>query len=184
MNERLARRLPIRDHSRADEGTSDMDDRTESSLRALRRIMRATETASRALTRATGLSGPQLLVLRILQERGEATAKTIAQSVGIAQGTATALIDKLEQRGLAVRKRGETDRRQIWVQPTPAGLAALDAAPDPLHLTFSERFAGLESWEQAMIVAALERVAGMLDAGEGDFAPMLHLGEIAPNGEH
>lgn len=157
-----------------------MNQRVEDGLRALRRIMRAAETASRSLTRETGMTGPQIMVLRTLEERSEATAKTIAQTVGVAQGTATALIDKLEQRGFVVRKRGETDRRQIWVQPTEAGLAALDSAPDPLHFTFAERFRKLENWEQAMLVASLERVASMMDAGDEDIAPVLHVGEIAP----
>ncbi|MGG7565287.1 MarR family winged helix-turn-helix transcriptional regulator [Rhodovulum sp. DZ06] len=163
-----------------------MEDRVDSSLRALRRILHAADTASRSLARETRMTGPQLMVLRILKESGEATAKTIAQSVGVAQGTATALIDKLENRGFAVRKRGETDRRQIWVQPTEAGLAALDASPDPLQLTFAEKFGKLEDWEQAMLVAALERVAMLMDAKDQDLAPMLHVGELTegpPGGE-
>lgn len=155
-----------------------MEDRSDSSLRALRRILRAADGAARKLARQTGMTGPQLVVLGILKERGEATPKTISQAAGIAQATATALIDKLQQRGFAERQRGETDRRQIWVRPTAAGLEALRSAPDPLQTTFAERFNKLEPWEQAMIVAALERVAGLLDAADEDIAPMLHVGEI------
>ena len=76
-----------------------MQDRVKSSLVALRRILRATEGSARALARETGLTTPQLMVLDHLAERAEATPKTIAQSVGVAQATATALIEKLEARG-------------------------------------------------------------------------------------
>lgn len=156
-----------------------MNDRVDSSLRALRRILRAAEAGARSLSRATGMTGPQMMVLRILREDGEVTPKIIAQSVGVAQGTATALIDKLEQRGFAVRRRGETDRRQVWVQATAAGLVAVEAAPDPLQTRFAERLGRLDPWEQAMIVAALERVALLMDAEDDNPAPMLHLGDIA-----
>jgi DNA-binding MarR family transcriptional regulator len=156
-----------------------MNDRVDGSLRALRRILRAAEAGARSLSRATGMTGPQLMVLRILGEDGEVTPKTIAQSVGVAQGTATALVDKLEQRGFAVRQRGETDRRQVWVKATEAGLRAFEAAPDPLQTRFAERLSRLEPWEQAMLVAALERVALLMDAEDDNPAPMLHLGDIA-----
>ena len=160
-----------------------MNDRVDSSLRALRRILRAADAGARPLSRETGMTGPQLMVMRILGEEGEVTPKTIAQTVGIAQGTATALIDKLELRGFVLRRRGETDRRQVWVKATEAGLAASEAAPDPLQTRFAERLAQIEPWEQAMIVAALERVAQLMDAQDDDSAPLIHLGDIAGGGQ-
>ncbi|MFT4791998.1 MAG: DNA-binding MarR family transcriptional regulator [Paracoccaceae bacterium] len=183
MQLRLARGRGIRNLvSRAHIGAmteAAMNDRVDSSLRALRRILSAAETGARNLSRATGMTGPQLMVLRILRDDGEVTPKTIAQSVGIAQGTATALVDKLEQRGFAVRRRGKTDRRQVWVKATEDGLRAVEAAPDPLQTRFAERLARIEPWEQAMLVAALERVALLMGAEDDNPAPMLHMGDIA-----
>ncbi|MDF2232318.1 MarR family transcriptional regulator [Albimonas sp. CAU 1670] len=154
----------------------------KSSLVALRRILRATEGSARALARETGLTTPQLMVLDHLAERAEATPKTIAQSVGVAQATATALIEKLEARGFVRRRRGETDRRQFWLSLTPEGQAALDAAPDPLQSRFAEKFDRLADWEQSMLVASLERVAALMEAADesaaSDVAPLLHAGEV------
>ena len=141
-----------------------MQDRAQSSLLALRRILRATRDNTRRIARATGLSAPQLMVLQIVAEAGEATPKTIARSAGIAPATTTALIEKLVSRGYARRERGTTDRRQSWVSLTDEGRAALDSAPDPLHQQFTEKFDRIPDWEQAMLVAALERVAAMLAA--------------------
>jgi DNA-binding MarR family transcriptional regulator len=156
-----------------------MDHRIEGSLRALRRILQAADASARALARDTGMTGPQLMIMRLLAEAGEATPKTIAMDIRVAQGTATALIDKLEARGFVLRRRGEIDRRQIWVRPTGDGLAALAAAPDPLDTRFAERFARLAPWEQAMLLASLERVALMMGASGGAAAPFLHAGDIA-----
>lgn len=153
--------------------------RSQSSLVALRRILRATETTARSLARATGLTPPQLMVLSTLSAQGEATPTAIARAVGVSQATATALVEKLVQRDYVARRKGESDRRQVWISLTEAGRAAWEAAPDPLQQRFAERLEALPDWEQAMIVAALERTAALMDAAEGDAAPILHVGGVA-----
>ena len=159
-----------------------MEDRALSSLVALRRILRATEDNTRQIARATGLSPPQLAVMQLVAEAGEIAPSIIARRAGIAPPTATALIEKLVQRGHLSRRRSETDRRSLRVALTGQGRAALGSAPDPLHARFSERFGRLPDWEQALIVAALERVAALV-TGEasgprpGDAPILNHLGE-------
>lgn len=156
-----------------------MQERVRSSLVALRRILRATETSARALARETGLTTPQLMVLEHLRGGVEATPKTLARSVGVAQATATVLIEKLEQRGYIRRRRGETDRRQYWLSLTESGAAALEAAPDVLQIRFANGFEELPDWEQAMLVAALERIAALMEVTGEDASPLLHSGAVA-----
>ncbi|MCA0919648.1 MarR family winged helix-turn-helix transcriptional regulator [Pseudooceanicola nanhaiensis] len=153
-------------------------DRTDISLIALRRILRATELYGRQLAREAGMTAPQLRVLQIVAETGQATPKTLSTRMGVTQATMTALIDKLVARGMVERQRSETDRRQTNVVLSEAGRDALEAAPDPLQQRYVKQFEALADWEQAMIVATLERVAGMLDADGIDAAPVLDVGEI------
>jgi hypothetical protein len=40
------------------------------------------------------------------------------------------------------------------------------------------KFEALEDWEQAQLVASLERVAAMLDAGDMDASPVLDTGDL------
>lgn len=155
-----------------------MEDRTQTCLIALRRILRATELNARTLARSTGLTTPQLIVLEIVAAAGRVTPKDIASKAGVGQATASALIDKLESSGLVARTRGERDRRHVWVAATPRGLNLLEDAPDPLQRTFSREFAALADWEQAMIVASLERVGAMLNAGAIDASPLLDVGPV------
>lgn len=155
-----------------------MENRTQTSLIALRRILRATELNARTLARSTGLTTPQLIVLEIVAAAGRLTPKGIASKAGVGQATATALVDKLEARGLVTRTRGEQDRRIVWVSATEAGHEMLKAAPDPLQRIFSEQFDALPEWEQAMIVAALEKVGAMLNAGAIDASPLLDVGAV------
>ncbi|GGL93732.1 MarR family winged helix-turn-helix transcriptional regulator [Pseudooceanicola nanhaiensis] len=153
-------------------------DRTDISLIALRRILRATELYGRRLAKEAGMTAVQFRVLQIIAENGHATPTAIANRMGVTQATMTALINKLVERQLVERRRSETDRRQTNVCITPRGTEAVDDAPDPLQQRYVKNFEALEDWEQAMIVASLERVAAMLDADGLDASPVLDLGEF------
>ncbi|PTN01761.1 DNA-binding MarR family transcriptional regulator [Rhodovulum imhoffii] len=152
--------------------------RSDVSLIALRRILRATELYGRELARAAGLTPVQIRVLQIVSETGRSTPKALSARMGVSQATMTTLIDRLVAKALVERHRSETDRRQMNILITAAGEAALERAPDPLQDRYVEAFDALPDWEQAMIVAALERVAGLLDAGHLDVAPVLDMGDI------
>lgn len=155
-----------------------MADLAETALIALRRILRVTEAQARALARDTGLTASQAIVLRIVANAGRANAGQIAEQAGISQATVSTLLDKLESGGLARRKRGVDDRRQVWVELTRAGRAALDRLPDLLQERFTRRFEQLPPWEQAYLVASLTRVTALLDAAEIDASPVLDVGAI------
>lgn len=154
--------------------------RTDAALIALRRILRATEQHERELAQAAGLTPAKLRVLQILagNEGRRATPTRLAGQMGVSQATVTALVDQLEKRGLTQRERSDTDRRQLLVNLTEAGAQALSDAPDALQQHFVQGFTALQDWEQAMLVAALERVAAMLNAAGIDASPVLTLGEI------
>lgn len=139
-----------------------MEDRVVSCLIALRRVLSAADYNVRALAKATGLSVQQLIVLQIIEDTTEITPMMIARRAGVAPATATALIEKLAQMDYVSRRRSESDRRKYWVSLTEAGKAALHSAPDPLHQKFSQEFLRIPDYEQAMILAALERVANLV----------------------
>lgn len=153
--------------------------RTDESLIALRRILRATELYSRDLAQSAGLTPAQLRVLQITASKGgTATPKALATQMGISQATVTALVDKIVARGMATRIRSETDRRQTNVVLSPKGEAAIQQAPDALQQRYVKAFEQLEDWEQMQLLASLERVAAMLNADDIDASPVLTMGEI------
>lgn len=154
------------------------EDRSETALVALRRILRATELNSRLLASRTGLTTSQLIMLQIVARYGQVLPSTLARAARLTQATVTSLVDKLERAGLVRRRRDTEDRRRIWVEVTESGSRALANSPDLLHDRFRQRFQSLEDWEQALLVAALERVAALLDAGAIDASPVLDIGDI------
>ncbi|MCP1472129.1 DNA-binding MarR family transcriptional regulator [Sphingobium sp. OAS761] len=147
-------------------------------LRALRRVLRATDIGSRQLAAATGLTPSQLLVLREIDARGSATPSAIAQTLQFSQATITAIVDRLENLHYVQRQRSERDKRQLHLSLLPSGRVALDDAPDLLQKTFTDRFVQLPQWEQAMILASVERLSELLNAQNIDAAPLLDSGII------
>lgn len=158
--------------------TGNISRRSDAALVALRRILRATELNSRLLASQSGLTASQLIVLQIVAREGKVTPSAVAQAASLTPATVTALVDKLERRGFVSRNRDTEDRRRIWVEVTDDGRKSVAAAPDLLQARFQERFARLEDWERAMLIAALERVSTMLDADEIDASPVLDVGDI------
>lgn len=151
---------------------------TTNTLRALRRILRAADQGSRKLAIATGLTPSQLLVLQQIDRDGESTPTAIATALHFSQATVTNIVDRLEAVGFAERERNERDRRQILLRLTTEGRAALSKAPDMLQERFRDRFEALPPWEQAMILAGLERLGQLLDATNIDAAPLIDGGAI------
>ena len=155
-------------------------DRTDSSLVALRRILRATEIFGRELARSAGLTAVQFRVLQVVAESGKstATATAISSRMRVSQATITALVDKLVSHGMVKREKSQVDRRQTDIVITELGRRTIEDSPDPLQQRFVRRFHDLEDWEQALLVSSLERVAAMLDAEDLDAAPVLETGDL------
>lgn len=153
-------------------------DRTDDSLIALRRILRATELFGKELAQEAGLSPVQFRVLQLVAEKGLTTPKALSVQMGVTQGTVTALLDKLQRQGMVTRERSQVDRRQMNIAVTETGRCTLANAPDPLQQRYVRKFESLKDWEQAQVVASLERVAAMLDAEDLDASPVLDTGDF------
>ena len=158
--------------------TNTLGDRTDESLIALRRILRATELYARNLAQAVGLTPAQLRALQIIDQSSSTTPKALAKQIGVSQATVTSLVDKLVTQEMVKRVPSELDRRQVNVVATPLGHRTVENAPDALQQRYVNAFAKLADWEQAQLVSSLERVAHMLDAKSIDASPVLTTGDI------
>lgn len=158
--------------------TEKMPDKAEIALVSLRQILRATEISSRRLAHECGLTPSQLIILQIIARLDHPVPSAIAREASLTQATVTSLIDRLEKHGMVRRHPDTEDRRRVLIGLTEAGRSSLGGAPDLLQDRFEARFAELPEWEQSYLIAALERVAAILDAEEIDAAPVLDVGAI------
>jgi DNA-binding MarR family transcriptional regulator len=147
-------------------------------LTALRRVIRATDRHSRQLMQSSGLTGPQLVVLRRLALHGEHTVGDLARTVSLGQPTVTGIVMRLERRGLVARHRSRFDRRRVMVGPTAEGCRVVEEAPPLLQERFLQQLSRLEDWEQSLILSSLQRVVRMMEAERIEASPILVTGPI------
>ena len=153
-------------------------DRLDQVLTSLRRVIRATDLHSKHLAKTSGLTAPQILLLQAIRKLQDPTSGRLAAEVNLSQATVTNILDRLEKRELVLRERSTVDKRKVHVRLTERGNTVLIDAPTPLQEQFSRQFFDLQDWEQSMIIAALERVAHMMDAEHIDASPVLDVGML------
>jgi len=150
----------------------------EQLLISLRRVIRAISIHSRQLSKESGLTGPQLIVMRKIAELDAPLAKQIALAINLSAATVTTIIDRLENRNLVIRTRSEKDKRKVHLSLSEDGKSVLNASPQPLQEHFIKHYQHLEEWEQSQLLSAVERIASMMDATELDASPVLLVGKI------
>jgi DNA-binding MarR family transcriptional regulator len=149
-------------------------------VRSLRRIMRAVDMYSHRLSADYNITSPQLLVLRTLQDDGPLTPGTLAKLVHLSPSTVVGILNRLEQKQLAVRERSMKDRRQVLVHITASGIDLVRSVPSPLQTRLSEGLANLSEEELITIGRSLERLVNLLELDQSeDTAPLLDIGPIA-----
>lgn len=147
-------------------------------LIALRKITRAIDLHSKKLLKESGLTTSQLLVLDAIEKLEKPTPSSVAREILLSQGTVTNLIDRMEKRGLLQRIKAQDDKRSVHLVITESGKQCYTDAPELLQAEFLAKYRQLESWEQHMLLSAMEKVASMMDAENIDASPILTSGEI------
>jgi DNA-binding MarR family transcriptional regulator len=142
-------------------------------FQSIRRIIRAVEIHSHKLLQEHDITGPQLGCLLALAKGGPLTITQLARVVYQSPSTVVGIVDRLADKGLAVRERGSKDRRLVQVWVTDAGEALIATAPSPLQETLAESLKNLPELEQVSITLALEKVVDMMEARKIEVPPVL-----------
>ena len=147
-------------------------DKHDEILVAIRQIIRAIDLHSKKLSKEYGLTGPQLILMRAIQEMGNVTIKELSNHTNVSQATTTTIIDRLELNGYVQRIRSVADRRKVHANLTEKGQELLNNAPPPLQDNFVKKFQNLEPWEQSLLLSSMQRVSSMMNAEDIDAAPV------------
>ena len=154
------------------------DSQCDRVLTALRRIIRSIDLHSRRLAQQHSLTGPQLILMQAIDRSGEISTGELARSVSLSHATVTGILDRLQKRGLVVRRRSDSDKRKVMVKLHDSGRLLLEKAPSPLQERFVREFGELAEWEQTQILSSLQRIAFIMDADDVDAAPVLTSGSL------
>jgi DNA-binding MarR family transcriptional regulator len=137
-------------------------------LISVRRIMRAADLHSNFIKRTSGLTSPQLLLLKAIKKSENASIGQLSEAICLSQATATTILDRLERAGFARRVRSEVDKRKVHVELTETGKAILEDAPPPLQPQFIDQFSELKEYDQTALLSSLQRIADLMDQEEAD----------------
>lgn len=135
-------------------------------LKAIRRIIHSVDSRSKKVARATGLTIPQIVVLKAVRDLGEVPTNRISAHADLTAATVVTILDKLEERGLVLRRRGTEDRRIVFTRLTSRGRETVDAAPPLFNDTVIEGFARMPDTRRRRLIAALSEVAGLFDSAD------------------
>ena len=149
-------------------------------LVSMRKIIQAIDIHSRTLNKRFGLTGPQLVVLLEIYQKGQISITPLSKATSLSQATVTDITKRLASKGLIDRKKREDDRRAVSLFLTETGIEVMKDLPSPLQETFTNRFSTLEDWEQMMILSAFERVVSLMSAEKIDASPIMYTGPIHP----
>lgn len=123
--------------------------------RALQRYQRSVQAFDDQVGRSLGLGAADLRCLDWLSE-APMTAGDLAAASGLRPAATTALIDRLEARGLLRRRPSESDRRRVIVELTEKGVEQVMQAYGPMVAEGRSLF-------DSHTVAQLDALRGLLD---------------------
>src|ERR1700722_19785042 len=119
-------------------------------LRRSSMLMRLlTSFGARTLSRTEGG-----LLLTLLD--GPKRITELAETEALAQPTVTKLVDKLQQRGLVIRRRSADDGRVVLVSISPEGRKMVEASRSQVRALMREALQALSDNELSELVAASE----------------------------
>lgn len=149
-------------------------------LTSLRKIIRAIDLHSKKLVSKFGLTGPQMIVLKVICQSGEQliNSKELAENVSLSQATITSILDRLVERGYILREKLDVDKRKTYIRPTDKAHNVIKQNPTLLQEDFINQFDELKDWEQYLMIASLERIADMMNAKSIDASPVLANADI------
>jgi len=120
-------------------------------LSAQRALSSADGLLNVAVAEAMGIHPTDLLAADVLEREGPMTIGNLARAIHLSPGAATALVDRLEQAGLAVRQPDPASRRRVLVTPTREGIVRSEALFEPLLREASKLLAGYSDESLALI---------------------------------
>lgn len=137
---------------------------------ALQRYQRSVQAYDDAVGRALALGAADLRCLDWLAD-GPKTAGMLATATGLRPAATTALLDRLEARGLVERFRDDDDRRRVLVRMTEEGARATYAMYAPLVDEGRGLFTSLSVADLARMRDLLDAMRELTDRHRGDIAP-------------
>lgn len=132
-------------------------------LSILRKITQSLDLCSKDLESKIGLSLPQILVLKELQNSDKISLSELSAKNHLTLATLSGIIERLEDKKLIAKSKNSSDKRSFELKLTKEGRNLVQKSGSILGAQFEEEMAQLKDWEKTSMFASLLRVADMID---------------------
>jgi MarR family 2-MHQ and catechol resistance regulon transcriptional repressor len=119
---------------------------------------RALQLHATASIEATGLGTSEFAALEALLHKGPLPVNAIAEKVFLTSGSMTAAVDRLESKGLVLRKANASDRRTRVVHLTPKGEGLIATAFRDHAAALERAVDGLSQAERVEVARLLKKL--------------------------
>lgn len=134
----------------------------------LRRVAQVLREASRSAEQRVGLSGAQLLVLRVLSDQSVLSLNQLAERTLTHQSTVSVVVRRLVDGGLVRRTPSSDDARRLDLALTPEGRAVLRRAPGAGQERLLRGIERLSEPDRRRLGVLLHRLVEEMDVEDGE----------------
>jgi MarR family transcriptional regulator, organic hydroperoxide resistance regulator len=114
---------------------------------------------TKELARRLDLTGPQLTVVKMLEQIGELSLSELSERIRAQNSTVTGIIDRMERENLVTRERSKEDRRVVFIRLTTKGKKLAEDIPVEPWEIFRGALESLTASEVRDLVKILGKVA-------------------------
>ncbi len=142
---------------------------------SIRKIVRAINLESKRIEKDYGLSIPQLLTLKYLEEEVEykSTMKEIKEHLSLNASTVSGIIARLESKGLIARLPNPNDKRSTPIILTSNGNKLIKKTDESLHERVMRKSNSLKDEEYQQIIDSFKTIIQVFDIDDIDASPII-----------
>jgi DNA-binding MarR family transcriptional regulator len=137
----------------------DLKNDVDQVLEAIIYLYTESRRVTKELARRADLTGPQLTVVKMLEQIGELSLSELSERIRAQNSTVTGIIDRMEREGLVVRERSKEDRRVVYIRLTPKGKKLAEDVPIETWQIFRDALDSLSQAEVKDLVKILGKLA-------------------------
>ena len=111
-----------------------------------------------------GLTGPQRMVMQVLVQSEGLSLKELSARLSLAHSTVSGIVDRLQARGMVVRRRDEADGRATVIAPSGAVRDFVaNRMPELAISPLTEALRSASNSEQATVLRGLRKLRALIE---------------------
>jgi DNA-binding MarR family transcriptional regulator len=111
-----------------------------------------------------GLTGPQRMVMQVLVQSEGLSLKELSAQVSLAHSTVSGIVDRLQARGMVVRRRDEADGRATVIAPSNEVRDFVSNRMPELAISpLTEALRAASNSEQATVLRGLRKLRALVE---------------------